>query len=312
MQDNQRRGTKRPSNSPTNKDSVEESNESCAVATTATTATMENQQKIENNLDEHVLIEVKDVSGNINEIIGDDDDDDDDVYCIDGPTTSKKQKIESLETPQTSNVCHINNAKNDMDMMVAPANPTTSQYLDEQSDMVLIMNKQQHQDYMVNTSSNSTSCSSSPPPPPLQSITATTISTVNSTCDSNLPYSIDMDNDDDNNDHTIIKEQHQQEETFTHLSPEVEQHHQSILNTSMQLDNCTNHHLQLHNTYNSNNNDNNLEADDEDDVIEQKFNDAENYVLESGEVSTDDSGNGEFLQLFAMTSLANFLRPFLL
>lgn len=46
------------------------------------------------------------------------------------------------------------------------------------------------------------------------------------------------------------------------------------LDSAMQLDNCTN---------------NTLDDDDDDDLIEQKFADAENYVLESGEVSTDNS-----------------------
>uniref|UniRef100_A0A1A9V1N8 DEUBAD domain-containing protein n=1 Tax=Glossina austeni TaxID=7395 RepID=A0A1A9V1N8_GLOAU len=50
------------------------------------------------------------------------------------------------------------------------------------------------------------------------------------------------------------------------------------LDSAMQLDNCTN---------------NTLDDDDDDDLIEQKFADAENYVLESGEVSTDNSADSK-------------------
>ncbi|KAL9916157.1 transcriptional regulator additional sex combs isoform 1-T10 [Glossina fuscipes fuscipes] len=50
------------------------------------------------------------------------------------------------------------------------------------------------------------------------------------------------------------------------------------LDSAIQLDNCTN---------------NTLDDDDDDDLIEQKFADAENYVLESGEVSTDNSADSK-------------------
>ena len=252
---------------------------------------VENETNNESNSKENVPIEVRSISS-------------DDVICVDGPSTNKKLKIESSSNTQNdSNICQNDATTNDVIDVMAPPNPNTPQYLDEQNNTTIMMMLNKQHDYMVhnspnsntNSNSNSTtnSCSSSPPP------LSATISTVNSTCDSNLPYSIEIMGNEDN---SRLREQRQQQQLqqiqsdpiYAHNTPEnnvVQQHENQqqrmLITNSMQLDNC-NEQI-LHNSYNNNNN---LD-EDEDDVIEQKFNDAENYVLESGEVSTDDSGNGK-------------------
>lgn len=246
----------------------------------------------------------------------------DDVICLDGPTTSKKLKIDKSESnSNNSSICQIdaeNEAEEEEDDVMAPPNQNMPQYLDEEINTrsMMTMNNNSSSNSNSNSNSATNSCSSTSPPPATVSLSANISTSVNSTCDNNLPYTIDLMG---SNETTNLREQQQdqqqqptpqhqlqhqqqQEHTYTHSTAEMEhanqQHQQEsmILTNSMQLDNC-NDQL-LHNPYNNNNMD-----EDEDDVIEQKFNDAENYVLESGEVTTDASGNGKSFFSFINTIL---------
>lgn len=281
QQKTQRRGIKRPSQSPPNKDFIHKDESNDDAVTTNIDIDDEDDEPSEIILDDcNVPIEIKSDSEN--------DDDDNDIED-EGPSSSKKFKMETTtsETTPPEIVCHDLTedevVHNEDEPTIIPQNFDDNHSM-EQDEIDDDDDDEDEDKHLVNATTTSSTTTTS----------LSTISTVNSTCDNNQQQNdAETENETEPELPTFNNDDHGQYFSFPptvsseiqqkpQLQQEQQHHHHPPIQLTLKLDNYENTIMA-----------NNYNEDEDEDVIEQKFNDAENYVLESGEVSTDDSGTGK-------------------
>ncbi|XP_075165109.1 transcriptional regulator additional sex combs isoform X2 [Haematobia irritans] len=248
-----RRGTKRSSASPTNNDFVQNKDEISDQPTIMDGGEEENEISMD---DSNVPIEIKSDSEN---------EDEDDR---EGPTNNKKFKMEITPITNTA-ITPPDIVYHDLTVDDIVENEEHNNLQNVDNNCMDIVNEMD--DAAVDDDKDLRN-----------DVATTTMLNVNSsTCDNNQQKS-EMENDFIDHRATTNND-HGQYFSFPATSMDIHQQNQHdesehpALQLSLKLDSYEN--SVIDNSYN----------EDDDDVIEQKFNDAENYVLESGEVSTDDS-----------------------